>query len=52
MDKGRIVGSAKEIRGSVKETIGKAVGDVKLQSESLFVDSTSLVCAISITIIG
>ena len=33
MDKDRIVGAAKEIKGSVKETIGKAVGDAKLQSE-------------------
>jgi uncharacterized protein YjbJ (UPF0337 family) len=33
MDKERIAGAAKEIRGSVKETIGKAVGDAKLQSD-------------------
>jgi uncharacterized protein YjbJ (UPF0337 family) len=33
MDKDRIAGSAKVIKGSVKETIGKAVGDAKLQSE-------------------
>jgi uncharacterized protein YjbJ (UPF0337 family) len=33
MDKDRIVGSAKEIKGSVKETIGKAVGDPKLQAD-------------------
>ena len=33
MDKDRIVGSAKEAKGSVKETIGKAVGDTKLQSD-------------------
>jgi uncharacterized protein YjbJ (UPF0337 family) len=33
MDKDRIAGVAKEIKGSVKETIGKAVGDAKLQSE-------------------
>jgi len=33
MDKDRIVGSAKEMKGAVKETIGKAVGDVKLQSD-------------------
>jgi uncharacterized protein YjbJ (UPF0337 family) len=33
MDKDRIAGSAKEIKGSVKETIGKAVGDAKLESE-------------------
>ena len=33
MDKDRIVGAAKEIRGSVKEAIGKAVGDAKLRSD-------------------
>ena len=33
MDKDRIVGSAKEIKGSIKETVGKAVGDAKLQSD-------------------
>ena len=33
MDKDRIAGAAKEIKGSVKETIGKAVGDTKLVSE-------------------
>jgi uncharacterized protein YjbJ (UPF0337 family) len=33
MDKDLIAGAAKEIKGSVKETIGKAVGDAKLQSD-------------------
>jgi uncharacterized protein YjbJ (UPF0337 family) len=33
MDKDRIDGSAKEIKGSVKEATGKAVGDAKLQSD-------------------
>jgi uncharacterized protein YjbJ (UPF0337 family) len=33
MDKDRIAGSAKEIKGSVEETVGKAVGDAKLQSD-------------------
>jgi len=33
MDKDRIAGAAKEIKGSVKETIGKAVGDAKLQAD-------------------
>jgi uncharacterized protein YjbJ (UPF0337 family) len=33
MDKDRIAGAAKEIKGSVKEVIGKAVGDAKLQSD-------------------
>jgi uncharacterized protein YjbJ (UPF0337 family) len=33
MDKDRIAGAAHEIKGSVKEAIGKAVGDSKLQSD-------------------
>jgi uncharacterized protein YjbJ (UPF0337 family) len=33
MDKDRVVGSAKKIKGSVKQAVGKAVGDAKLQSE-------------------
>jgi uncharacterized protein YjbJ (UPF0337 family) len=33
MNKDRIAGAAKEIKGSVKETIGKTVGDGKLQSD-------------------
>jgi uncharacterized protein YjbJ (UPF0337 family) len=33
MDKDRVAGAAKEIKGSIKETIGKAVGDSKLQSD-------------------
>ena len=33
MDKDRIVGSVKQIKGSIKETLGKVVGDTKLQSE-------------------
>ncbi len=33
MDKDRIAGAAKEIKGSVKETLGKAAGDAKLQSD-------------------
>ena len=33
MDKDRIAGAAKEIKGSVKETIGKVVGDAKLEGE-------------------
>lgn len=32
MDKDRIAGTAKEAKGSLKETIGKAIGDAKLQS--------------------
>jgi uncharacterized protein YjbJ (UPF0337 family) len=33
MDKDRIAGSAKEIKGAVKEIAGKAVGDAKLEAE-------------------
>jgi uncharacterized protein YjbJ (UPF0337 family) len=33
MNKDRIEGVAKQAQGSVKETIGKAVGDTKLRSD-------------------
>jgi uncharacterized protein YjbJ (UPF0337 family) len=33
MDKDRIAGAAKEIKGSVKEAVGTVVGDAKLQSD-------------------
>lgn len=33
MDKDRIKGSAKQLKGSVKETVGKAVGDRKLVAD-------------------
>lgn len=33
MNKDRIAGSAKQFKGSVKETLGKAVGDAKLEAE-------------------
>ncbi len=33
MDKDRIEGSAKQVKGAVKETIGKVVGDAKLEAE-------------------
>jgi uncharacterized protein YjbJ (UPF0337 family) len=33
MDKDRIAGAAKEIKGAIKETVGKAVGDAKLESD-------------------
>ena len=33
MDKDRIAAAAKGIKGSVKEAIGKVVGDAKLQSD-------------------
>jgi uncharacterized protein YjbJ (UPF0337 family) len=35
MDKDRIAGATKEIKGSIKETVGKAVGDAKLQSHGM-----------------
>ena len=33
MDKDRIIGSAKQVKGAVKRVVGKAVGDAKLESE-------------------
>lgn len=33
VDNDRIAGSAKEIKGAVKQVAGKAVGDVKLESQ-------------------
>ena len=33
MDKDRIAGSIREIKGAAKEAVGKVVGDAKLQSE-------------------
>ena len=33
MDKDRIAGAAKNIKGSIKQAVGKAVGDAKLQSD-------------------
>ena len=33
MDKDRIAGAAKEIKGAIKETVGKAGGDAKLESD-------------------
>jgi uncharacterized protein YjbJ (UPF0337 family) len=33
MDKDRIAGTAKEVKGSVKEAVGKVIGDAKLQSD-------------------
>jgi uncharacterized protein YjbJ (UPF0337 family) len=33
MDKDRVVGSAKQIKGAVKEVVGKATGDAKLESD-------------------
>jgi len=33
MDKDRVAGSAKRVKGSIKQAVGKAVGDAKLESE-------------------
>ena len=33
MDKDRIAGSAKEIKGAVKETVGNMTGDAKLKGD-------------------
>jgi uncharacterized protein YjbJ (UPF0337 family) len=31
MNKDRVIGSAKEVKGKVKQAVGKAVGDAKLE---------------------
>jgi uncharacterized protein YjbJ (UPF0337 family) len=33
MDKDRIAGSAKEIKGAIKQVAGRAVGDAKLEAD-------------------
>jgi uncharacterized protein YjbJ (UPF0337 family) len=33
MDKDRVFGSAKVVKGKVKQAVGKAVGDSKLEAE-------------------
>jgi uncharacterized protein YjbJ (UPF0337 family) len=33
MDKNRVVGSAKQTKGTVKQVVGKAVGDTRLETE-------------------
>jgi uncharacterized protein YjbJ (UPF0337 family) len=33
MDKDRVAGSAKQLKGTIKQVVGKAVGDGKLASE-------------------
>ena len=33
IDKDRIIGSAKVVKGNVKEAAGKAVGDAKLEAQ-------------------
>jgi uncharacterized protein YjbJ (UPF0337 family) len=33
MDKDRVIGSAKIVKGKVKSAVGKVIGDAKLQAE-------------------
>ena len=33
MDKDRVAGSAKQVKGKIKELVGKAIGDTKLELE-------------------
>ena len=33
MDKDRVAGAAKQVKGSVKEAIGKVIGDTETQAE-------------------
>jgi uncharacterized protein YjbJ (UPF0337 family) len=33
MDKDRVKGSAQQVKGAVKETVGKVTGDAKLRAE-------------------
>ena len=33
MDKDRVVGAAHQAKGAVKETVGKATGDAKLEAD-------------------
>ena len=33
MDKDRVAGSAKKIKGSIKEVVGKTAGNAKLEAE-------------------
>lgn len=33
MDKDRVIGSAKVVKGKVKVAVGKAIGDTKLEAE-------------------
>jgi uncharacterized protein YjbJ (UPF0337 family) len=33
MDKDRVIGSAKVVKGKVKQAVGKAIGDSKLEAE-------------------
>jgi uncharacterized protein YjbJ (UPF0337 family) len=33
MDKDRVIGSAKQVKGAVKKTVGRVIGDAKLETE-------------------
>lgn len=33
MDKNRVIGSAKQVKGAVKQAVGKVAGDSKLEAE-------------------
>ena len=33
MDKDRVAGSAKQVKGAAKQVVGRAIGDSKLESE-------------------
>ena len=33
MDKDRVLGSAKQMKGAAKQVVGKAIGDAKLESD-------------------
>ncbi len=33
MDKNRVAGSIKEVKGAAKEAVGKTIGDAKLESD-------------------
>ena len=33
VDKDRVIGSAKEAKGTVKQAVGKVIGDAKLEAE-------------------
>jgi uncharacterized protein YjbJ (UPF0337 family) len=35
MDKDRIAGSAKQVKGTVKQAVGKVLGDAKLQATGM-----------------
>ena len=35
MDKDRVAGSAKQVKGAIKQAVGMAVGDAKLESDGL-----------------